>query len=139
MQHFYATFRIYYPMCVHPGQVNIRKSIETLFVLIVAIKPKCSSTNEQTPANSNRNQFVESNVNPKQMVRKCYIQCIFFHLSMKSRWLSVQLSNVHPQGEMNTIYLCSYWSHGHNVCDADQCQICGLLDVFMSVDVMNIH
>lgn len=73
------------------------------------------------------------------MVRKCYIQCIFFHLSVKSRWLSVQLSNVHPQGEMNTIYLCSYWSHGHNVCDADQCQICGLLDVFMSVDVMNIH
>lgn len=26
-------------MCVHPGQVNIKKSIETLFILIMAKKP----------------------------------------------------------------------------------------------------
>lgn len=108
-------------------------------VLNMAIKPKCSSTDEQTPDIWNKDQFVKSNINQKQTVRKCYIQCIFFHLSMKSIWLSVLLSNVFPEGKMSPVYLCSCWSHGHNVCDTDQSQIGDLLDASISVDVMNIH
>ena len=89
-----------------------QKSIETLFVLIMAIKPKCSSTDEQTPNNWIKDQFVKSNVNEKQTVRKCYIQCIFFHLSMKSTWLSVLLSNVYPEGNMSRLplFLLEPWA-----------------------------
>lgn len=104
----------------------------------MTIKPKCSSGDEQTTTNWNRGQLTKSKVNQKK-TEKYYILCIFIHFSVKSRWFSMLLSIVYPQGKMNHIYLCSCRNHGHNVCEADHCQMCGLLDAAMSVDIMNIH
>lgn len=69
--------------------MKINKSVEIVFVIIMTMKPRCSSADDQTTPIWTMDQIIKSNVDQEKIARKYYILCIFIHFRMKSRWPSM--------------------------------------------------